>query len=94
MIEKYIPYGSENAVKREELVKLTGLRDRKVREEIEDARRRGVVILNEGKGYYITNDLDDMYRHYKKETARALSILETRKTIRRKLKEAGYPVKK
>ena len=94
MIEKYIPKGRDHAIKRKELSWITGMPDRKVRKEIEDARRNGIVILNDGDGYYITDDLDDMYRYYLRETARAMSILETRKNIRRKLKEAGYPVKK
>ena len=94
MIENYIPEGSENAIKREELVEKTGMSDRKVRRAIEQARRTGIIILNDGDGYYTTDDLNAMYRAYKRETARALSILETRKALRRKLKEAGYPVRK
>ena len=94
MILQYIPTGRENAVSRADLVELTGLRDRQVRREIEEARRAGAVIINDGGGYYLTDNIDDMARAYWRETARALSILETRKTIRKKLKEAGYPVKK
>lgn len=93
-ILEFIPLGRENAVTRDYLVNVTGHIDRVVRREIEEERRRGTIILNDGTGYYRSNDLDDIYREYLRETARALSILETRKTIRKKLKEAGYPVKK
>ena len=94
MITEFIPEGAEKAIKREELVEKTGMSDRKVRKAIEEARRTGMIILNEGDGYYTTDDLNAMYREYKRETARALSILKTRKALRKKLKDAGYPVRK
>ena len=40
-IETYIPFGRENAITRKELCSLTKLSDRKLREQIEQARRRG-----------------------------------------------------
>ena len=38
-IETYIPFGRENAITRKELCSLTKLSDRKLREQIEQARR-------------------------------------------------------
>lgn len=46
----YIPEGKENAVTRERLCAITGLPDRKLREEIEQARRRGAIIINAQDG--------------------------------------------
>lgn len=96
MIENYIPEGKEHAIKREALVEHTGMTDRQVRREIEEARRSGIVILNDcdGGGYYITDDIKAIKKAYDRETARALSIFKTRRTLRNKLKEAGYPVRK
>lgn len=89
-----IPYGHENAVTRSKLVWLLDMSDRKVRELIEQARRQGEIIINrqDGNGYYRSDDIDEMERQYRQDTSRALSILARRKTLRRRLKEAGRSV--
>ena len=52
-IADYIPYGRENAVTREQLMMLTGMPDRAVREAIAQARRDTVILnLQDGNGYY------------------------------------------
>ena len=52
-IEKYIPFGSKNAISRLELHNATGLSDRELRNEICEARReRGCCIINLGEGYF------------------------------------------
>ena len=52
-IEEYIPYGKDNAISREHLCRVARLSDRKMRQEIEDARKRCPIInLQDGKGYY------------------------------------------
>lgn len=93
-IINYIPFGKENAIRRADLVIKTGMSDRKVREEIEKARRDGHIIINrqDGRGYYRTNDISEIKSQYWQDTARALSILARRKEMRRILKEAGYAV--
>lgn len=93
-IVDYIPIGRENAVSRERLMALTGLSDRKNRELIEQARRHGEIIINDqtGLGYYRSEDIEDMARQYRQDTARAMSILARRKAIRRRLKAAGREV--
>ncbi|RDU25039.1 hypothetical protein [Anaerosacchariphilus polymeriproducens] len=56
----YIPEGRENAVTREYLVNATGMSDREVRREIQEARERTVIInLSNGNGYFIPNAKDD-----------------------------------
>ena len=93
-ITDYIPKGKENAVTRTELVIRTGICDRKVRQEIENARADGAIICNDqdGKGYYLPESNDEIYRAYKQDKHRALSILRRQKTMRKTLKEAGYTV--
>lgn len=94
MIEKYMPYGRENAVSRSYLCQRTGMSDRAVRKEIEAARREGVIICNDqsGAGYFRTDDLDEIERQYRSQRRRALSILAQQKYMRRILKDAGRDV--
>lgn len=93
-ITDYIPVGRENAVSRAYLASMLGVSDRKMRKMIEDERRAGAIILNaqDGKGYYMTDDLDEMERQYRQDTARAMAILTRRKALRKRLKAAGRNV--
>lgn len=94
MIELFLSTGKENARTRQTLCMLTGLKDRQVRQEIEDLRNQGVFVVNDedGNGYYITEDINTLSRQYRKDTARAMSILKRRKHIRKYLKERGVEV--
>lgn len=90
-----IPHGKANAITREELCrKLGGINDRAARELIEQARINGVFILNaqNGKGYYQSDDISELEKQYRQDTARALSILKRRKPLRDALKAAGVKV--
>lgn len=91
LIEQYIPYGSENAVTRKRLCRLTGMPDRSVRECIEQARHRGVIIINnqDGAGYFRTDDPHEMKAQFLQNDSRAKSILAQQKHLRKYLKEAG-----
>ena len=93
-IETYIPFGRENAITRKELCSLTKLSDRKLREQIEQARREGHIIINnqDGRGYYRTDDPDEIARQYRQQRRRAMSILAQQKHMRRLLKAAGREV--
>lgn len=93
-VTDYIPVGRENAVSRSYLAAMLGVSDRKMRKMIEDERRAGEIILNaqDGKGYYMTDDLDEMERQYQQDTARAMAILTRRKALRARLKAAGRNV--
>ena len=92
----HIGVGAENATSRAALAVSLGVSDRKMRKLIEIERRNGALILNaqNGAGYYLAtiDDLDDIERQYKQDTARALSILARRRTMRRILKKAGRKV--
>lgn len=89
-----IPEGRANAVTRSYLRTMTGMSDREVRKEIEKLRNDGMLICNnsDGYGYYISNDLEELKKQYKSDTARALSILKRRKYLRNYLKERGVEV--
>ena len=86
--------GESNAISRDALAALMGMSDRKVREVIEMARNEGVFVLNRqnGRGYYLPESLDDIYRQYKQDSSRAMAILRRRKHMRKILKEAGLKV--
>lgn len=90
-IERFIPEGRENAVTRQQLCIATGLPDRTVRECIEQARRRGVIIINkqDGAGYYRTDDPAEIKRQYRQNDRRAKSILAQQKHLRRRPKASG-----
>lgn len=90
-ITEYIPEGRANAVTRAQLHERTGLPDRKIREEIERARREGAIIINaqDGAGYYRSEDLREIARQYQQNERRALSILKQQKHLRKRLKVAG-----
>lgn len=90
-VEDYIPYGKSNAIQRSTLVMMLGSTDRRARKMIEEARNRGQIILNDqdGSGYYISDDLDEIERSYRIERKRALMILKRLKGMRKVLKDAG-----
>ena len=55
----YIPYGTtDKPMKRSDIVRLTGLSDRKVRRYMQEAKLY-YPIVNIGDGYYIPDDPDD-----------------------------------
>ena len=90
-IKNFIPIGRENAVTRARLREITGFPDRKVRKEIEQARRKGAIIINtqDGAGYYQSEDIKDIAKQYKQNERRVLSILAQQKHLRKRLKAAG-----
>ena len=81
--------GKENAVTRERLCVILNQPDRTVRRLIQEARDRGVLIMNDqdGAGYYLSEDLSDLKRQYNRGRARAMSILRQQKYLKRKIKE-------
>lgn len=91
MVEEYILRGRQNARTRQTLCTLTGLSDRAVRREIEDLRERGEFIITDedGKGYYISEDYEDVKRQYLRDTARIKAISKRTKHLREFLKDRG-----
>lgn len=94
-IEDYIPHWRiRNAIGRLTLSALAGTSDRITRREINEARKRGIIICNDqdGRGYYIPTNIDDVARQYRQNESRAMDILVQQKHLRRILKEAGKDV--
>lgn len=87
-IAALIPYGRRNAISRAELAAAMQTSDRMMRKAVSEAKRQGVMICNDGEGYYQTKELGDLYRQYRRDTARAMSILKARKPMRDVLKAA------
>jgi len=86
-----IPFGKENAITRARLCALTGLTDRKVREKISQLRRHYVIINDQsGRGYYRTNDVEEIRRYVRQEEARLKSIGWSLRAARKKLRECEY----
>ena len=89
-----IPFGRRNAISREALAAKLGMSDRHMRKAIEEARNEGLIILCEcnGRGYYQSDDLNEIHHQYIQDTNRAMAILKRRKTMRQLLKAAGRKV--
>ena len=65
------------------------LPDRTVRNLIEEARRNGAIIINDGSGvgYYTSDDLGEITRQLKMNESRAKSVLVQNTHLRRKIAE-------
>lgn len=74
-IVDFIPVGKENAITGERLRQMTGLTDRKLRNEIAIARRETCIINNQdGRGYYQPSNKEEVARYIYQEEHRAKSI--------------------
>ena len=91
-IAEFIPVGKENAISRSQLVKLTGLSDRIVRDMIALERRNTAILnLQNGAGYYIPSESEkaDLERFIKQEEARAKSIFWSLRGAKSALRKCG-----
>lgn len=78
LLESMNAYGSDNAISKEYLEKVTCLSNRKVRELIENERRAGHLIcsqMKDGGGYFMATDELEIRRYINEQHARANSIL-------------------
>ena len=89
-----IPYGRRAAISREALAAKLCMSDRQMRKAVEEARNDGLIILCEcnGRGYYQSNDLNEIQCQYIQDTNRAMAILKRRKPMRELLIAAGRSV--
>lgn len=85
--------GKKNAVKRSDLLELFGGTDRQMRKVISYARLKGQRINNDqdGKGYYLPDDLDELVRQYAQMNRRAKTILAQMTALRREIESRGIP---
>lgn len=93
-LSNVIPYGRRNAISRLALAERLGMTDRQMRKAVEDARNEGLIILCEcnGRGYYQSDDLNEIHCQYMQDTNRAMAILKRRKSMRALLQAAGRSV--
>ena len=91
MLEDILLRGRNNARSREWLCSMTGLSDRRLRAEIEELRNKGVFVITDedGKGYYISDDVEDVRRQYARDMARIKAISKRTKHLREFLKNRG-----
>lgn len=93
MVLDYIKVGKENAITRAELIDITGLNDREVREDIAVARRNTPIInLQDGSGYFIPDmskpaEIEYLKQYVKQEENRLKSIGWSLKAARKMLRE-------
>lgn len=80
-IVDFIPEGSEKAISRRDLCRITGLSDRVVRSLIEEARRETIIISNnDGSGYWLypehptDKEKQLLNKYVKQQESRAKSI--------------------
>lgn len=91
----YIPIGSQNAVGRKHLAKVTGLGDRAFRNAMHKARCKiPVVNLSDGKGYFIPdmNDQSDQNKlllFVRQEESRIRESQKVVDTAKRTLRNCG-----
>lgn len=90
LISRTVPFGRENAIKREELARVLQVNDRQARHYIGIARLNGVIVINDqnGDGYFQTDKFEDVVQEYKREKRRVLSIVERMRPLRRVLMDA------
>lgn len=77
---------------RRQLCEELDVNDRNLRKLIRQARDYGYVIMNNGKGYYLSTEIDDMVVFYKREHGRAMSILQGLSGLRQHLKNLGVTI--
>lgn len=85
-----IPFGKDNAIRRETLAVQCGLSDREMRKAIEEIRHTHIIMNDQdGRGYYRSYDLADIERNYRQERARALAVLYRLRPMRELLRGGG-----
>lgn len=83
---------AKGPVSRSTLIDEIGSCDRRIRRLIAEARDYGFIIVNNGDGYYITADIDEIERWYRKEKRRALTILRRIRRTKAMLNGRGRSV--
>ena len=90
VVASLIPFGKNNAVSRQGLAAAMGMTDMSMRKAISQARREGLVIINDqdGRGYYRSDDIKDIKRQRDQTHHRAMSLLAQEKHLNARIKAA------
>lgn len=85
----FIPYGKDNAVTRQELVKLTGFDDRTVRNEIKKLRAEGEPILSSSHhvGYWRSDNPNEIEGYLRECDSRCKALFMTNCKMKKRLYE-------
>ena len=91
MLKSVLGRGKENAVKRSELAATFG-GDRIMRKAIEQARIDGICVCNDqdGKGYYIARDIEEVRRQHWQILNRAKSNFDQLKAFRAIIRQSSW----
>lgn len=89
LVKSHLPTDKDNAVSMRSLAILCGITERDIRHVIHALRNEGEYICAGVRGYWITEDPDELQRYYKTARRRALSTLASLKPMRQRLKAAG-----
>lgn len=92
VLMEHIPYGRDKAISRSNLRGIMGMCDRDMRNLIHQARSYGQIILSTNKGYYTSNDTEDLKKQYWQEKSRIANTYKNIRYIRAILKERGEKV--
>lgn len=84
-----LPRTGEEAVHMHDLASRWGTSERGVRAIIADLRNDGYLVVTNDKGYFISDDVEELKRFYAKSRAKAIGIFKNVKNIRRVLVERG-----
>ena len=89
-----IPHGKDHAISLNSLAAGLNMNERDVRRAIESARANGIVILNDynGRGYYRSDDIDEIDAAYWREKRRMKHMYQATLPMRKILKAAGRAV--
>ena len=83
-----IPIGEQDAVPMNYLAALHHLSDRKMRQQVEQARKSGILICSSDRGYFMPETLEDVKDYAKRTKARIRTGGQCLAPFLRKIKEA------
>lgn len=90
-----IPYGKENAISRADLVRMTGVPDRTIRNAIKSLIRQGNTILSSSsaKGYWRSDDISEIEQFIRESDHRRTTEAITVEPLRRLVAQAkGFDI--
>ena len=79
--------GRKNAIKKRELVRITGLNERAFRRSIETLRRAGKCIISDAVGYYYPENKREIERYIRRVERTAKSHFYTLRAAKNALRE-------
>ena len=93
-IAEYIPYGADNAITRDELLKVAayfveGITDRGMRRLLEVSKQNGNIIINmqDGRGYFRPETREEIEMYIRQEERRAKTIHFNLKAAKKALRK-------